>query len=500
MAIETRMHRRDFLKALGKGAAAGALACASAARGLPLTDWGGIDTKPVICRHLVMPCLDRNYRVCEIFLRGGLACFETLWTTYVSPDLAARPEYLSDLVWSDLTDRPVFTNYYLNRTLPFGTPSLGPSAEPLFALEADRPKMRVIAVQHDLLPHEAAVPYALTGTRLGRPTFAGMAAAFNKAYASSPDSLQSVVFHSQSDQYMSYAAATGAHGTEYAPLVVRLGDETFVENLDRVSSGLSDANGLISLYADRYQEAMSFQSEPIRSAAFASYASAQRYLADADALIPIFEDLTLDVPPKSGVLSDPCANQNCVRAALEVLRSDRPNGAQPVRYALAVADSNANRKAFDSHNGFVDSPEEHAHSQHYTLWQIFDVLREARADGTWNPDETLVFINTEFGRRQKEAGSNGTEHHPEGYVNMLIGGPVATDAHVGSIDMWSSPGSGSGAYTTTDVRAAVALAAGIDPYQDSIYGEDADFAGNNLSGIDRQARYDVLMDEILGIA
>ena len=73
-------------------------------------------------------------------------------------------------------------------------------------------------------------------------------------------------------------------------------------------------------------------------------------------------------------------------------------------------------------------------------------------------------------------------------------------AHVGSIDVWSATGVASGAYTTTDVRAAVAVAAGIDPYQESIYGEDADFAGDDLSGIDRQARYDVLTDEILGIA
>lgn len=29
--------------------------------------------------------------------------------------------------------------------------------------------MRVIRVRHELLPHEAAIPYTATGTTLGRP-------------------------------------------------------------------------------------------------------------------------------------------------------------------------------------------------------------------------------------------------------------------------------------------------------------------------------------------
>ena len=499
MAARTRMHRRRFLETLACGAAGAALARVPGVSALPLVGTGITNPGNLACRNLVMPCLDRNYRVCEIFLRGGLACFETLWVTYATSDLAGDPGYLNDLNWSDLTDRPVSSNYYLNLTLPLGTPSLGPSAEPLFALGSARPKMRVVAVQHDLLPHEAAVPYALTGTRLGRQTLAGMASAFNAVYSADGGAPASVVFHSQSDVWIPYASATGVHGSEHAPLVVRLGDDAFVANLDRAARGLTPGDGLLSLYQDRYAEAMSFQGEPVRSGALASYASAQRYLADAPTLIPIFEGLDLDVPRRATALHEPCANQNCVRAALEVLSSNRDSGAEPLRYALAIADSNAARKSFDSHDGLVSDVTEHTHAQHYALWQIFDVLREAHADGTWDPDETMVFINTEFGRRQKVAGTPGTEHQPEGYVNVLIGGPVATDGHVGGIDVWSATGVAAGDYTTTDVRAAVAMAAGIDPYQDSVFGESTDFSGSAIDGLVRDARYDVLTDQILGI-
>jgi hypothetical protein len=42
-------------------------------------------------------------------------------------------------------------------------------------------------------------------------------------------------------------------------------------------------------------------------------------------------------------------------------------------------------------------------------------------------DETMVVINTEFGRtpyRQTSGGETGTNHWPQGYVTVMIGGPI----------------------------------------------------------------------------
>ena len=42
-------------------------------------------------------------------------------------------------------------------------------------------------------------------------------------------------------------------------------------------------------------------------------------------------------------------------------------------------------------------------------------------------DDTLVVINCEFGRtpyRQTSGGETGTNHWPQGYVNVMMGGPI----------------------------------------------------------------------------
>ena len=39
-------------------------------------------------------------------------------------------------------------------------------------------------------------------------------------------------------------------------------------------------------------------------------------------------------------------------------------------------------------------------------------------------DETMIVINTEFGRTPDRQNTTGTNHHPEGYVSIVIGGPI----------------------------------------------------------------------------
>ena len=492
--------RRRFLKTIAGGAAtlAGVRSAAGQVARTP------VDSVHPSCLARVadFPCFDKPYRVCEIFLRGGLACFETLWVTDESERFAVSASYLDDLQaqdWAALSGGRPVANTYSNVSALLGK-WFGGCIEPLFVASGGRPKIRTIAVSHDLDPHEAAGPYALTGTRLGRPNQAGMASAFNRFFAAPGGDPQSVIFHSKSDSWIPHAAATGLHGGEFAPLVVRLGDPSFIANLDRTS--LATGDSLLNLYTDRYGYGLEFGGDPVRSRAFTSYNTAQEYLRKTHTLEPLFEDLTETLsilPPTSGDLIDASANQSIVRAALKVVSSTRSNDVAPLPYSLAIADSNAKGKLFDSHNNFVDSARDHTHSQHFALWQIFDELRAALDDGTWDPTETMVFINTEFGRRQEDGGK-GTEHHPQGYVNMLIGGPVATDDFVGDIDMSSALGVADGNYTTTDVRAAVALAAHIDPYQASMYGDDADFAGTAVSEESGDARYDVLSRDILGIS
>jgi len=79
-----------------------------------------------------------------------------------------------------------------------------------------------------------------------------------------------------------------------------------------------------------------------------------------------------------------------------------------------------------------------------------------------NLDDTLIVLNTEFGRTPYiQAEQGGRNHHPDGYVTALIGGPYQGKTITGAIDgtgtatSFSSPG---------ENRIAALLALGIFPF------------------------------------
>jgi hypothetical protein len=59
---------------------------------------------------------------------------------------------------------------------------LGPWISPLRERTDIVSRMRVLVQRHDLLPHEGANPYALTGSRLGSPRLAGVGAAIQRHF------------------------------------------------------------------------------------------------------------------------------------------------------------------------------------------------------------------------------------------------------------------------------------------------------------------------------
>jgi hypothetical protein len=74
-------------------------------------------------------------------------------------------------------------------------------------------------------------------------------------------------------------------------------------------------------------------------------------------------------------------------------------------------------------------------------------------------------LNTEFGRTPyvQPYSRNGTNHHPYGYVTVLIGGPIRAEQRgvVGAIgpDAWADR-----CLTPAESRAAVLAAMGIYPF------------------------------------
>jgi hypothetical protein len=82
-----------------------------------------------------------------------------------------------------------------------------------------------------------------------------------------------------------------------------------------------------------------------------------------------------------------------------------------------------------------------------------------------NLDDTLIVLNTEFGRTPfiQSGSGDGTNHHPYGYVTVLIGGPIGPDQAgvLGAI----GPNAWADRYVTPiESRAAVLAALGMYPF------------------------------------
>jgi uncharacterized protein (DUF1501 family) len=136
--------------------------------------------------------------------------------------------------------------------------------------------------------------------------------------------------------------------------------------------------------------------------------------------------------------------------------------------------------AYDTHNSV------HSSVTATNLWNVLATLRQLIDAGTLDLNTTLIVLTTEFGRTPyrsaggtANAGSNGRDHWPQGFVNVLIGGPIQSRHVLGRIldgDLTGGPTADNGiadpmdVYNATDVRAAALLAGGIDPFANGIFG------------------------------
>jgi uncharacterized protein (DUF1501 family) len=91
--------------------------------------------------------------------------------------------------------------------------------------------------------------------------------------------------------------------------------------------------------------------------------------------------------------------------------------------------------------------------------------------GKLNLDDTLVLINTEFGRTPGvQDGSGGRNHHPYGYCTAVLGGPITSPSIVGAIN---ERGEAPQFSVPAESRMAALLAMGIYPFSgDSFFVSD----------------------------
>ncbi len=477
------MKRRAFLKSAAASATLISAPFCSLYAHSDGSPWGDL---PDDADHWPAALPRPDYKILEIHLSGGLSPYETF---HVDTGLSASDRWfghfanVSALDFSSCTSPP--TSATQTQQL-VGNVHLGAVTKPLWPFIDS---MRVVVLSHDLEPHEAAIPYSLTGLPIGNPKFAGLGTAmehhFDRSVSGRVQPHSYVLFPDNlfidADSFRGFFA-TGEHGGQFQPLVINIPglsgnptgrDENFLNALQR-SEFSSGQNRLLEQYAAQYRDRLRHRALPgerARSSAFAGYESALRTLLDAPGLRSIL-DSDLDAVADTTSCVDGNPGDNRPRAAIRTAANllSRTEAAGGARY-VGLVDGGIRRTTgggYDVHGGG-----EYQH-MYTNLWNCLDnlaaVMHRPATPADVDPNkinlnDTLVVLNTEFGRTPVVASGGGRDHYPWGYVNVLIGGPITSAGLAGS---FLSDGSAdpSNSFAAPDLRAGLLMAAGIDPFAD----------------------------------
>jgi hypothetical protein len=436
------------------------------------------------------------YKVLEILQVGGASHIETTCLHHPTQTsawwhAAHQVNWASAVAGNPLHKPTIFETREVARP---GSPSglyMGPCAKPLWG-SALWDRLRLSIVAHDLDPHHPARVLGLTGTTLGRASKAGLGSMVQAMENLAPSpGVVSYVLDTGSAETAQAAALYGLLGAGARPLVIPInpwaGD--FVTRLLRGSSPERDA--LLREYADRYAARLTFSAnqQDARSVSHEAYRSALDRLDSAQDVHDV-----LATGPSLSVSGPYTATHNRTVRAIEVATHLLANGARHV----CVLD-NGSLHNYDTHG--ANSAVDHSTRHGVNTWSVFWALRQALSSGL-DLDTTLVHMYSEFGR-SNDATSDGTHHWYRGYPHLTIGGPIQAGGPLvrgaltfpgGAADQTGGiAGSGFGnfPYTPTQLRAATALAAGVEPIASGLFTLDdlsTTFTSNAAAhlGLERQ--------------
>lgn len=503
------MRRRDVLKAAAGGAVALFVGGSRTRAQCPPPPSAGGDGWAALDPAVNWPAVDpvtgwntpthgsvRGYKVLEIFLVGGCAVWDT-FAAHLSPWSQFSAEHEAGTTCGS-TSAPD------NRVTFRGGWKLGTCLKPLdMALPYNgRPgtptqlfdHMRILPVMHGQSAHEAAIPLSLTGQTPGSPRLTGPGAAIGRRFgqASRP---RGVVIKPRPVQFASItaaqdsAAAVGRLPAWARPLVVDLSTASDLASMLSRDAYLASAwtasthDAVLATYRSQYRKAAAPPgcSEALRSFGLGAYEAAAGGLNSGVSLASTFGAASVTTradsngPPFCKPLSNDAGlsfdDSPAVGVDLAVNLLGDPSG--EVRHAT-VFDTGIigpTRFGYDTHRHLAETVDNN-------LYSTASRLAAHIATGTLDLRDTLVVINTEFGRTatiEMNGSNNGRSHRPAASWTVMMGGPTVgpfewgdfTSGGQGSArGLTSGPGSSmsaSAALTPGDVRAAVLAAAGVDP-------------------------------------
>jgi hypothetical protein len=283
---------------------------------------------------------------------------------------------------------------------------------------------------------------------------------------------------------------TGQHPGVCKPVALQISGGGLVARLrDRRDIRSAAQDKLLAYYRDEYKRMLTYpgHAERARSMGFDNYVASLENTLNAESLaqqlggviVPLDSDRACVSP--DGTQPEAMENQPAagLRSAVGLLSQPL----LPAHYVCVIdagLRSAAGGGAYDTHNVG------HSSVTATNLWNVLATLRQLIDAGRLDLDSTLIVLTTEFGRTPfRSAGgspapdSSGRDHWPQGYVNVLIGGPIKSRRILGRIldgDLSGSSAHENGyadpdtVLNATDVKAAALLASGIDPFADGLFG------------------------------
>ncbi len=426
----------------------------------------------------------RAKKILEIFLYGGLSPWETLY--YVRDyGTATDPQHPNTQYYAYASANASIVSQCggSEAARPFATDAngamveIGPFASRLDTRADLTARMRVVVQRHNLEPHEAAVPMALTGRPVGQPNAAGLGAHVQQARLDgglTPDraSPHSYVFSTAdvTSDNVAAAAAAGAHPGSARPLLIKTNSNAGITTLlerNTVGANRASHDALVESYIDQYQGRLTWQRADhagrVRSPRTDDLIVAHTTATKSDAIRAVLTDDLFATK----------TNQTCgsqVRTSLPHIGITAATGllthpTEPASY-VCVSDVGLERASggggYDTHTG-------NAQDQAMNFDNLMHALSGViNAPGEMNPrkldlDDTLIILNTEFGRTPTRQDTTGRNHHPYGYVTAFIGGPITT-AEKGVSGAIDRDGTASVFATPAENRMAALLAVGIWPF------------------------------------
>lgn len=491
------MKRRTFLTAAG-----GAGAAVLAGPWIRRSRAASFGEFPSGTSSVQLPSGERAKKVLEIFLYGGVSTWETLYFVreYGTP---TDPQFPNTQYYAYATSNAnaLIACGGTNDERPFATDANGAMVEigPFAGRLDTRPdvtaRMRLVVQRHNLEPHEAAVPMALTGRPVGQPNAAGLGAHIQRARLDgglTPDraSPHAYVFATGgiSTDNVAAAASAGTHIGAARPLLIKTDSAaSFTSLLQRSRLGANRAShdALVAAYARQYEDRLTWPGHGrMRSPRTDDMLAAHATTTRSAAIRGVLPD---GIFANRNATTCGTTRRSLPHMGLEAARHLLTHPTEPASYAC-VSDVGLYEASggggYDTHS---DNARDTATNFDNMLAGLLAIINAPGEDdpAKLNLDDTLIILNTEFGRTPTRQGTTGRNHHPYGYVSAFIGGPITAD-YKGVSGAIGRNGMATMFATPSENRIAALLALGIWPFAaESFNVADAPSATTELEAAQR---------------